>query len=157
MSTRTVYLIAYRNTSQQRAHFAIWVPYKDNGTVGTQIHVVGTPMSGYQLEFKRVWDPYSDPEKKEIFAIGQIDTALLHDWAGTQLVRDATPMGNLEMVASQVPPPRANQNFMAPVNDVRKGPMSQITCADETSDNKSSVSRVDYGVHPPPRCCQLPR
>ena len=32
--------------------------------------------------------------------------------------RDSTPRGNLETIAAQVSPPRASQNFLAPVNDV---------------------------------------
>lgn len=53
MDTRTVYLISYRQQPRERAHFALFIPYNDGTGNGIVIHVVGTPMSGYGLEFKR--------------------------------------------------------------------------------------------------------
>ncbi|KKZ68789.1 hypothetical protein EMCG_01002 [[Emmonsia] crescens] len=53
MDPRNVSLIAYRNAASQRAHFAIFVPTASNQDRGTMIHVVGAPMAGYRLEFKR--------------------------------------------------------------------------------------------------------
>lgn len=53
MASRTVSLIAYRNAATQRAHFAIFIPSAANQDLGTLIHVIGAPMAGYQLEFKR--------------------------------------------------------------------------------------------------------
>ena len=55
--SRNLYLIKYRQASTQRAHFAIFVPSAANAQVGTLIHVVGAPMAGYQLEFKRNYNP----------------------------------------------------------------------------------------------------
>ena len=49
----TLYLISYRNVSSQCAHFVIWVPSAAQPEKGTLIHVVGAPMGGYKLEFKR--------------------------------------------------------------------------------------------------------
>ncbi|KAF2801403.1 uncharacterized protein BDZ99DRAFT_344495, partial [Mytilinidion resinicola] len=116
MSYRTIYLLAFRRLSSQRAHFSIWVPYQEGGETGTAIHVIGTPMSGYSLEFKRAYKPEYTEEPKEMFAIGQINAENVHDWPGTRQ-DDSTPIGNLEVVAAQIPPPRKSQNFLAPVND----------------------------------------
>jgi len=117
MSTRVLYLISFRQSARQRAHFTIWVPYA-NGKDGTLIHVIGAPMAWYQLEFKRKYDPSATARKHESFQIGQISSHLVHDWTGERS-NDSTPRGNLETVASQIPPPRKNENFMAPVNEVR--------------------------------------
>ena len=117
MSTRVLYLISFRQSARQRAHFAIWVPYA-NGKDGTLIHVVGAPMAGFQLEFKRGYDPSATAQRLESFQIGQINSHHVHDWTGERS-NDSTPRGNLETVASQIPPPRKSENFMAPVNEVR--------------------------------------
>lgn len=117
MAPRTLYLISYRRMARDRAHFAIWVPYVEGGKSGTLIHVVGAPMAGYQLEFKRCYNPDRTTRSKEVTIIGQIDSQYVHDWSGGSIT-DSTPRGNLEMVAAQIQPPRISENFMAPVNDV---------------------------------------
>ncbi|PVI07834.1 hypothetical protein DM02DRAFT_714171 [Periconia macrospinosa] len=115
MSTRVVYLLSFRQSARQRAHFGIWVPYA-NGKDGTFINVVGAPMAGFQLEFKRGYDPSATAQKHESFQIGQIHSHHVHDWAGEKSI-DSTPRSNLETVASEIPPPRKSENFMAPVNE----------------------------------------
>jgi hypothetical protein len=57
MAPRTIYLIAFRPGTRQRAHFAIWVPSAANPQVGSLIHVVGAPMAGFSHEFKRAYNP----------------------------------------------------------------------------------------------------
>ncbi len=117
MSTRAVYLISYRQSPRQRAHFAIWVPYADSKD-GTVIHVVGAPMAGFQLEFKRGYDPSATARKLEKFEIGHIHAQHVHDWTGARSI-DCTPKSDLEKVASRIEPPGISKNFMAPVNEVR--------------------------------------
>lgn len=50
--------------------------------------------------------------------IGEVGVQNIADSTTTARSRNSTPRGNLEIAASQVPTPRASENFMAPVNDV---------------------------------------
>ncbi|KAJ5934606.1 hypothetical protein N7466_004153 [Penicillium verhagenii] len=117
MATRTIYLVCYRNSSSQRALFAIFVPSAADPFEGTLIHAVGAPMVGYVLEFKRNYSPVLTHRRHEIFPIGQVDPSNIVDSVDEAETKDSTPRGNIEIAASQVPTPGINQNFMAPVND----------------------------------------
>jgi hypothetical protein len=119
MTLRTVHLIASRNAEAQRAHFAIFVPAEGASEQGTLIEVVGAPMAGYMLEFKRNYSPSNDSvENYEIIPIGEIDsTNIVDDYSGVKKA-DANPRGDIEVVASQIPTPGISENFLAPVNDV---------------------------------------
>ena len=75
-------------------------------------------MMGFHLEFERGYDPSANPQKKEIFEIEHIGSGRVHDWTGDKCI-DSTPRSDLEVIASQIPPPRKSENFMAPVNEVR--------------------------------------
>jgi hypothetical protein len=118
MVYRTVYLISSRLVPSQRAHFAIFIPSAAEMQIGTVINVVGAPMIGYSLEFKRNYSPAADQQHQIITPIGQINSENLVDSKNGQEGADSTPRGNVEIVAARVAPPRISQNFMAPVNDV---------------------------------------
>jgi hypothetical protein len=118
MSTRTVFLLVYRVQRNQRAHFGIWIPYEESGVEGTVIHVVGAPMVGFMLEFKRRYNPKETARHPELVPLGSIDRQHMHIFEGDKGIDD-TPRGDLESVATQIQPPRISANFMAPVNDVR--------------------------------------
>ena len=117
MTTRTIFLISARNTSFQRAHFSIFVPSVTNPDRGTKIHIVGAPMAGYVLEFKRNYNPSLEPHD-HTFAIGQVDSSDIVDSSDAAPSIDSTPRGKIELAATRVPAPGINQNFMAPINDV---------------------------------------
>lgn len=120
MVSRTLSLISYRTASTQRAHFAIFVPSASDPDVGTLIHVVGAPMAGYQLEFKRNYSVALTQQPHTKYPIGQIDSQHIVDNANNTRSSDSTPKGAIELTASQVPAPGISQNFMAPVNEVRQ-------------------------------------
>ncbi|PYI08705.1 hypothetical protein BO78DRAFT_339142 [Aspergillus sclerotiicarbonarius CBS 121057] len=118
MPLRSVFLVSSRNSPGQRAHFSIFVPSAASPTIGTSIHVVGAPMMGYELEFKRNYTPSVNEEPYEMVMIGQVDSHNIVDSSGeSSMFVDHTPRDNLEVAARQVPPPRISENFMAPVND----------------------------------------
>jgi hypothetical protein len=124
MAPRTVSLVTYRISPSQRAHFAIFVPSSSNNDAGTIIHVVGAPMAGFQLEFKRHYAITLTQRPYMRYPIGQIDSKYLADDSdnipitATLPIRDSTPKDAVEIAASQIPPPGISRNFMAPVNDV---------------------------------------
>tara|TARA_R110002003_G_scaffold214_40_gene16331 strand:- start:8484 stop:9047 length:564 start_codon:yes stop_codon:yes gene_type:complete len=142
MSNRTIFLIIYRGQTGQRAHFGIWVPYEEDGEEGTVIHVVGAPMAGFSLEFKRRYSPKETARRPELVPLGSVNAQYVHKFEGNR-GSDTTPQGNLEQVAAQVPPPRASANFLAPVNDVStKGSVEcEITNAfrQRTADARSGL------------------
>ena len=122
MSEKTeIFLISFRGMVKQRAHFAIFVPSRANTEVGTMIHVVGAPMAGFKLEFKRNYSPAATKQKHEIFRIGSVEQNHIQEHAGTERSTDDTPKGDMERVASQLPPPKKSHNFLAPVNNVSEG------------------------------------
>lgn len=116
--SRNLYLIKYRYTSTQRAHFAIFVPSAANAHAGTLIHVVGSPMAGYQLEFKRNYNPSESQEPHTTVHIGEIGSQHVVDSAHGPKTKDTTPNGNIEKAANEVRPPGISQNFMAPIDGV---------------------------------------
>jgi hypothetical protein len=127
MSTRTVYLASSRQSSRQRAHFALFVPSANDASIGTLIHVVGAPMAGYSLQFKRNSCPDAEAPPRTLTPIGQIHATHIIDSAHSAQSVDDRPRGNVELVAAQVPPPRISQNFLAPVNDVSIKPHYHLT------------------------------
>lgn len=119
MAPRTVSLVSYRNSSAQHAHFAILVPSSSDENRGTLIHVVGAPMAGYSLEFKRNYDIALTTQLYTIYPIGQIDSQHIVDSAAGTTSKGANHNGGaIEVAATQVAPPAISQNFLAPVNDV---------------------------------------
>jgi hypothetical protein len=118
MATRTLQLISSRNSPKQRAHFAIFVPSAANPDSGTLIQVVGAPMVGYMLEFKRNYSPTMTQEPHEIYPIGEVfaDNILESTDSGCRI--DNKPRDKLAFEAAKVPPPRISENFRAPVNNV---------------------------------------
>ncbi|KAF2650382.1 hypothetical protein K491DRAFT_139372 [Lophiostoma macrostomum CBS 122681] len=138
MATRTLYLITYRRVLRERTHFAIWAPYKEEGGTGTLIQVLGAPMAGYGLEFKRAYSPAAADEPKEMIPLAKIDAQLLGHWTGTPST-DSTPRGNLESIAAQIPPPGISRNFLAPVNDT-----TNRRCQEWTMDFLRRLVAVGY-------------
>jgi hypothetical protein len=92
-------------------------PYEEGGSEGTVIHVIGAPMAGFSLEFKRKYNPTETSRAPSLVPIGSVLSQNVHAFQGVRGT-DTTPRGNLELVAAQVQPPRASANFLAPVNDV---------------------------------------
>ncbi|PLN82765.1 hypothetical protein BDW42DRAFT_166106 [Aspergillus taichungensis] len=119
MAMRTIYLVSDRQASFQRSHFSLFVPSAADPTMGTVIHVVGAPMAGYALEFKRNHSPASIPHSHEICPIGQVASAHIVDSTDAAAAPsiDCQPKGDIEIAAAQVPPPGISENFLAPVND----------------------------------------
>jgi hypothetical protein len=118
MATRTLYLARYPKVTG-RAHLAIFVPSAADAEVGTLIHVVGAPMMGFQLVFKRNYPPHDPQEACQTVPIGEIDSAYIAEDPPhiTRSIDDA-PKDRIEQVASQCPPPGVSKDFMAPINEV---------------------------------------
>jgi len=126
--TRPVYLARTREGSQQRAHFAIFIPnsvYRNAALddysqpcLGTLINVVGAPMTGFCHEFKRNYNIMASRGLQPLVYLGSIDSSIVTDPQTTAEAIDTTATGTLDGLALQILPPGVSQNFMAPVNDV---------------------------------------
>jgi hypothetical protein len=75
-------------------------------------------MIGFVLEFKRNYIPSSDETAKIVVPLGETSSANVMDYPRRPLIREDIPRDTLEHVATQVLPPRARENLLAPVNDV---------------------------------------
>ncbi|KKZ68402.1 hypothetical protein EMCG_00171 [[Emmonsia] crescens] len=70
MAPRTASLVTYRSTPTERAHFAIFVPSATDDGQRTLIDVVGFPMAGFSLEFKRNYNPAATQRPHMMYRIG---------------------------------------------------------------------------------------
>ncbi|KAL4913217.1 hypothetical protein BDW62DRAFT_192988 [Aspergillus aurantiobrunneus] len=93
MPSRTIYLIVFRSSSRQCAHFSIFVPSATAPQTGSLINFVGTPMVGFAHEFKRGHDPTLGTEPYEIHPIGEIDSSHIFDWPDGVCRTDTSPVG----------------------------------------------------------------
>lgn len=95
-----------------RGHFAIFVPSASNPGVGTLIHVVGAPMAGHQLQFKRNDSIASNQQPHTKHVIGQIDSQYIANTTNDTPRNDSNPKGGpIELVASQVSPTKHQPEF----------------------------------------------
>jgi hypothetical protein len=118
MATRSIQLVRYREASSQRAHFAIFVPDVGIPGQGTLIHVVGSPMTGYSLEFKRQYNLEATNRRHDTVTIAQVPAQHVAILPDANLSRPDLPRTNLEQVACEIQPPGPSQNFMAPIDGV---------------------------------------
>lgn len=139
MATRLVWLAKSRNSKAQRAHFAVFIPNTAHAAqdpndrsipcLGTQIHVVGTPMTGYVHEFKRNFDAASSPDIERLVRLCEVESSIVVDpESDAGFSTDSAPRGRLDREALRVPAPGRNENFMAPVNDVSWQPAGHDMC-----------------------------
>lgn len=77
-------------------------------------------MAGFSLEFKRNYSPADTVQPHTIVPIGDVYANNIVDYTTTGRSNDATPRDNIEIIASQVPPRRISQNFLAPVDGVSR-------------------------------------
>ncbi|CAI7571668.1 unnamed protein product [Penicillium bialowiezense] len=108
----------FREIPTQRAHFSIFVPSATDSTIGSVIHVIGAPMAGYKLQFKRRWSRIGTKRRHEMIPIGEARSSDIVDSPeDAPFSEDTTPQGNIEVAASLILAPGRNENFLAPVND----------------------------------------
>ncbi|EHY52521.1 hypothetical protein ABEF92_005798 [Exophiala dermatitidis] len=100
-SSKDVYLIRYTPRAGFRAHFALYLVEGDFPGTGILIHVVGLPMSGFELQIRQDYDLRGTTRRYTFFKLGQVS---------------ATSAATMQQLASRVPPPGKSENFLAPVD-----------------------------------------
>ncbi|KAF2111178.1 hypothetical protein BDV96DRAFT_603302 [Lophiotrema nucula] len=121
MSAVTAYLMIFRRSANERAHFGIYFPTAKGAQKGTLIHVVGLPMAGFDHEFKRGYNPLGSMENLTHWPAEATKVA---PWSGEAIIEDVA-RNNVESVTLQVEAPRKSQNFLAPVNDPQQAGLAQ--------------------------------
>jgi hypothetical protein len=56
-----------------RSHWAIFIPYATDISIGELIQVLGTPFTGYRLEFRRNYNISTIAETFEKVLLGTVD------------------------------------------------------------------------------------
>lgn len=133
MSHRSVYLAKHREHSNQRTHFAIFIPntsttaddkdqaidFKTKSCKGTVIQVVGEPlMSGFVHNIKRNFDCQTSHDLKELVFLGTVEAEYVCQPSFDHFMDDDVPQGRLEREATFVSPPPKGQNIRAPIDGV---------------------------------------
>ncbi|TVY16349.1 hypothetical protein LARI1_G005348, partial [Lachnellula arida] len=74
---RQINLLVYPTRASKvngtRAHWALFIPSSTSSTQGTLIQVLGTPFTGYGLEFKRGYKLDDVKEKFSAFLLGEVE------------------------------------------------------------------------------------
>lgn len=81
------------------------------------MHVMGNPPTGYTLQFQRNYDPTANGSFQKIILIGKIAANYVADPKSSQPSNDNVPRGQLEIIASRIPPPTVG-SYMAPFKGV---------------------------------------
>jgi hypothetical protein len=101
---RRIDLIVY--TNPKLSHWALFIPAVGTPDVGKIIHVVGTPFSGFGLEFKRNYKLDKTKRKFRRISLGEVDDKYVKDVEGDGNVsQDVESHDILEQKAKQIPPP----------------------------------------------------
>ncbi|KAI9763037.1 MAG: hypothetical protein M4579_000101 [Chaenotheca gracillima] len=74
---------------------------------------------GFVLNFKRNYNPGLSEDTQDSVLIGEVQDHHVIDAPFEAPAIETTAKDDLEKVAAQVQPPRASQNFMAPVDGVQ--------------------------------------
>ncbi|KAF5588637.1 calcium-independent phospholipase A2-gamma [Fusarium pseudoanthophilum] len=134
MPVRSLYLAKSGGGTNQRSHFALFIPNAEHDrdtisedfhsvkAIGTRIHVVGEPlMSGFAFEVHRNYNTQAYPDLKQLVFLGKIDGSILHNYPETEPeIRENTARSLLERVAESVTPPPKGQDIRAPIDGVRE-------------------------------------
>ncbi|EGU85091.1 hypothetical protein FOPG_12462 [Fusarium oxysporum f. sp. conglutinans race 2 54008] len=132
MPLRSLYLAKSGGGTNQRSHFALFIPtaeydrdtisgdFRSLKAIGTRIHVVGEPlMSGFAFEVHRNYNAQAYPDLKQLVFLGEIDDSILHNYPETESeIRENTPRSLIERLAESVPPPPKGQNIRASIDGV---------------------------------------
>ncbi|KAF5641449.1 uncharacterized protein FTJAE_4101 [Fusarium tjaetaba] len=134
MPVRSLHLAKSGGGTNQRSHFALFIPeagydrdtisedFRSLKAIGTRIHIVGEPlMSGFVFEVHRNYNTQAYPDLKQLVFLGKIDDSMLHKYPETKSeIRENTSRSLLERVAESVTPPPKGQDIRAPIDGVRE-------------------------------------
>ncbi|KAK2753171.1 hypothetical protein FQN54_007997 [Arachnomyces sp. PD_36] len=105
---RNIYLLVYHQTNRP-AHWSLFIPTINKPMVGKRIHVIGSPFTGYKLEFKRNYDleKTGRPNRKTLLATVDDEYVVDTDRDGGISI-DTEAHDVIETKAKEVKPPGAS-------------------------------------------------
>jgi hypothetical protein len=137
--TRPIHLLVLPTRASKingtRSHWALFIPYTTDSSVGKLIQVLGTPFTGYGLEFKRNYNLALITEKLEKVFLGEMAEKWIQaegDEAGDgKATTDVTPRDEIERLAKRIDVPGVSKEPLNPlVVCVIKGEHYEVSVAD---------------------------
>lgn len=139
--TRPIHLLVFPTRASKingtRSHWALFIPYTTDSSVGKLIQVLGTPFTGYGLEFKRNYNLALITEKLEKVFLGEMAEKWIQaedDEAGDgKATTDVTPRDEIERLAKRIDVPGVSKEPLNPlVVCVIEGEQYEVSVADLT-------------------------
>ncbi|PMD52752.1 uncharacterized protein K444DRAFT_572203 [Hyaloscypha bicolor E] len=121
--TRPIHLLVFPTRASKingtRSHWALFIPYTTDSSVGKLIQVLGTPFTGYGLEFKRNYNLTLITEKLEKVFLGEVAEKWVQaddDEAGDgKTITDVTPRDEIERLAKRIEVPGISKEPLNPL------------------------------------------
>jgi hypothetical protein len=118
--TRPFYLLVFPTRASKingtRSHWAIFIPYTTNLSAGKLIQVLGTPFTGYELEFKRNYNLSTITEKFEKVLLGEVDEKWVEVEEGDEKASThVNPRDEIERLAKLVDVPGVSREPLNPL------------------------------------------
>ena len=96
------------------AHWALFIPSSTSSTQGTLIQVLGTPFTGYGLEFKRGYKLDDVKEKFRSFLLGDVEGKYVGDGDEEESGTDVQARDEVEREAKRVEVPGVSREPLNP-------------------------------------------
>ncbi|KAE9364649.1 hypothetical protein N431DRAFT_474234 [Stipitochalara longipes BDJ] len=121
--TRPLYLLVFPTRASKingtRSHWAIFIPYTSGAPVGRLIQVLGTPFTGYGLEFKRNYNISTITEKFDKVLLGEVDQKWVQvgddETRDGKASTDVNPRDEIEKAAKRVEVPGVSKEPLNPL------------------------------------------
>ena len=106
-----------------RSHWAIFIPGIFNTSIGMLIQVLGTPFTGYRLEFRRNYNISTVAETFEKALLGEADEKWIEIWEeeNHKTSIDVNPRDEIKRVAKRVEVPGVSREPLNPLVVRMKG------------------------------------
>jgi hypothetical protein len=120
---RALYLLVFPTRASRvngtRSHWAIFIPYTNDASLGRLIQVLGTPFTGYGLEFKRNYNISTITEKFERVLLGEVNEKWVRlgddEAEDGKASMDVEPRDEIEKLAKKIEVPGVSREPLNPL------------------------------------------
>jgi hypothetical protein len=125
--TRHLYLLVFPTRASKingtRSHWAIFIPDIVDTSIGKLIQVLGTPFTGYGLEFRRNYNISTIAETFEKVLLGEVDEKWIEkgEEENYKTSTDVNPRDEVERLAKRVEVPGVSREPLNPLVVRMKG------------------------------------
>jgi hypothetical protein len=119
--THHLYLLVFPTRSSKingtRSHWAIFIPYATDTSIGKLIQVLGTPFTGYGLEFRRNYNISTIAETFEKVLLGGLGEKWIEkgEEENHKTSTDVNPRDEVERLAKRVEVPGVSREPLNPL------------------------------------------